>query len=74
MRRQDYGLTKFKLASMGNNSVEKSQLKIPNSHLHIIGKSKKCQVNPMKDVGGVAEPRSRSNGWTDGWNNAHTDK
>ena len=55
----------------------KSQIKILklHVHLHIIGrKSTKFQVNPMKDVG-VAETRSlgRIAGWTDRWNNAHTD-
>ena len=46
---------------MGNNSMENSQIKIPNSHahLHIKGrKSTKFQVNPMKNVG-VAETRSQ---------------
>ena len=38
-----------------------SRIKIlkPHAHLHIIGKeSTKLQMNPMKDVGGVAETRS----------------
>ena len=46
---------------MGDNSVKNSRIKILKSHahLHIIGrKSTKFQVNPMKDVGGVAETRS----------------
>ena len=39
--------------SMGNNSVNNSQIKIlkTHAHLHIIGrKSTKFQMNPMKDV------------------------
>ena len=65
---------------MGNNSVKISQIKILKSHanLHIIGrKTTKFQVNPMKDIGGVAETRSlgrpdgqmagQVEGWTEGW-------
>ena len=38
--------------------VESNFLK-PHAHLHIIGrKPTKFQMNPMKDVGGVAETRS----------------
>ena len=51
-------LAKFK---MGDNPIKKSQIKIlkPHAHLHSIGrKSTKFQMNPMKDVGGVAETRS----------------
>ena len=47
--------------SMGNNSIKNSRIKILKSHanLHIIEKkSTKFQVNPMKDVGGVAKTRS----------------
>ena len=46
---------------MGDNSVKNSRVKILKAHayLHIIGrKSKKFQVNPMKDVGGVMETKS----------------
>ena len=49
------------LVSMEDNSVKNSCIEIlkPHAHLHIIGrKSTKFQVNPMKDVGGVAETRS----------------
>ena len=47
--------------NMGHNSVKDSRIKILKSHahLHIIRrKSTKFQVNPMKDVGGVAETSS----------------
>ena len=47
--------------TMGDNSIKNSRIKIlkPHAHLHIIGrKSTKFQVNPMKDVGGVAETKS----------------
>ena len=47
--------------SMGNNSVKNSSIKNPKPHvhLHITGrKSTKFQMNPMKDVEGVAETRS----------------
>ena len=65
---------------MGYNSVKNSRIKIikPYAHLHIIGrKPTKFQVNPMKDVGGVAVIRSL--GWTDkgrmeGITHARTDK
>ena len=53
--------------SMGDNSVKNSRIKLlkPHAHLHIIGrKSTKFQVNPIKDVGSVAETRFL--GWTDG--------
>ena len=43
------------------NSIKISRIKIlkPHAHLHIIGrKPTKFQMNPMKDVGGVAETRS----------------
>ena len=46
---------------MGDNSVKNSRIRILKSyaHLHIIErKSTKFQVNPMKDVGEVAETRS----------------
>ena len=52
---------------MSDNSIKSSRIKIlkPHAHLHIIGrKSTKFQVNPMKDVVGVAETRSL--GWTVG--------
>ena len=42
---------------MGNNSFKNSRIAIPkpHTHLHIIGrKCTKFQVNPVKDVGGVA--------------------
>ena len=45
---------------MGDNSIKNSQIKIlkTHAHLHIIGrKSTKFQMNPIKDVGGVAETR-----------------
>ena len=54
-------LTYKAYVSMGNNSVKNSSIKNLKSHahLHIIGrKSTKLQVNPMKDVGGVAVTRS----------------
>ena len=64
--------------SMGDNSIKIAESKIPKSHayLHIIGRmSTKLQVNPMKDVGGVAETRSRrEDGRKDGRNDAHTDR
>ena len=47
--------------SMGDNSIKNSQIKIlkPYAYVHIIGrKSTKFQMNPMTDVGGVAETRS----------------
>ena len=59
---------------MGNNSVRDGQIKIPkpNAHFPIIGrKSTKFQINPIKDVRGVAETRSRTDGRMDGRNNAH---
>ena len=52
---------------MGNNFVKNSRMEIlkPHAHLHIIErKSTTYQVNPMKDVGDVAETRSL--GWTAG--------
>ena len=42
-------------------AIKTSRIEIlnPHAHLHIIGrKSTKFQMNPMKDVGGVAETRS----------------
>ena len=45
---------------MGSNSNKNSQIKIlkPHAHLCITGrKSTKFQMNPAKDVGGVAETR-----------------
>ena len=45
------------------------------SHLHVIRRrSSNFQVNPMKDVGGVADTRSlgRTDRRKDGRNNAHT--
>ena len=64
---------------MGDNSVKNSRIKIPKSHthLHIIGiKSTKFQVNPMKDVGGVAETRSvgRTAGRTEGRTHTRPDE
>ena len=64
---------------MGDNSVKNSRIKIlkPHAHLHIIGrKSTKFQVNPMRDVGGVAETRSlgRPGGQTDGITHTRTDE
>ena len=47
--------------SMGNNSIKNSSIKNPkpHAHLHIIGrKCTKFQMNPMKDVEGVAQTRS----------------
>ena len=47
--------------SMGDNSIKNSRIKILRLHadLHIIErKSTKFQVNPTKDVGGVAKTRS----------------
>ena len=67
---------------MGDNSVKDSRIRIlkPYANLYIIGrKPTKFQVNPIKDVGGVAETRSlgrtdgRAGGRKDGRNNAHTD-
>ena len=52
---------------MGDNSVKNSPIEILKSHAHltIIGKkSTKFHLNPMKDVGRVAETRSL--GRTDG--------
>ena len=46
---------------MGDNSVKNGGIKILNAHahFHIIGrKYTKFQMNPLKDVGGVAETRS----------------
>ena len=46
--------------SMGDNSIKNSRIKILKSHAHhhiIRRKSTKFQINPMKDVGGVAETR-----------------
>ena len=60
--------------SMDDNSIKNSRIKIlkPNAHLHIIGrKSTQFQVNPMKEVGGVAETRSL--GQTAGWTEGRTD-
>ena len=68
---------------MGDNSDKNSRIKIlkPHAHLHIIvRKSTKVQVNPMKDVGGVAETRSlgrtagRPDGRTDGITPTRTDE
>ena len=64
---------------MGDNSVKNSRIKILKSpaHLHIIGsKSTKFQVNPMKDVGGVADTRSLGGtaGWMEGITHTLTDK
>ena len=47
--------------SMGDNFIKNSRIKIlkPHAHLNIIArKSTKFQMNPVKDVGGVAETRS----------------
>ena len=46
---------------MGDKAIKNSGIKILKSYAHflIIGrKSTKFQMNPMKDVGGVAETRS----------------
>ena len=53
--------------------IVESKFQKSHAHLHIIGRmSTKFQVNPMTDVGGVAETRScGTDGWTDGRNNAH---
>ena len=64
---------------MGDNSVKNSRTKIlkPHAHFHIIGrKSTKFQVNPMKDVGVVAETRSlgRTAGGTDGITHTRMDE
>ena len=51
-------LTYKAYVSIGNNAVKNSSIKNPKPHadLHIIGtKSTKFQMNPMIDVGGVAE-------------------
>ena len=67
---------------MGDNSVKDGRIEIlkPHAHLLIIGrKSTKFQMNPMKDVGGVAETISlgRTEGRTDarmdGRKDGHTD-
>ena len=66
-------LAKFKSARATTIPSKKSLIKIlkPHAHLHIGRKSTKFQVNPMKDVGGVAETRSlrgpagRLEGWTE---------
>ena len=60
-------LTYKSYVSMGNNSVQNTSIKNskPHAHLHVIGrKSTKFQVNPLKDVGGVAETRSLE--WMEG--------
>ena len=61
---KDVKITRFltykAYVSMGNNSVNNSSIKSPkpHAHLHIIGrKSTKFQMNPMKDVEGVAQTR-----------------
>ena len=68
---------------MGDNTVKNSRIKIlkPHAHLHIIGRmSTKFQVNPMKDVGGVAETKSlgrtagRTEGRTDAITHTRTDE
>ena len=64
---------------MGDNSVKNSRIKIlkPHAHFHIIGrKSTKFQVNPIKDVGRVAETRSlgRTDRRMDGITHTPTDK
>ena len=54
-------LTHKAYASMGNNSVKNRPIENPKPHayLHIITrKSTQFQMNPMKDVEGVAETRS----------------
>ena len=48
------------MSAWANISVKNSSIKNPkpHAHLHIIGrKSTKFQMNPMKDVGGVAKKR-----------------
>ena len=68
---------------MGDDTVKNSRIKIlkPHAHLHIIGRrSTKFQVNPMKDVGGVAETKSlgrtagRTEGRTDAITHTRTDE
>ena len=59
---------------MGDNSIKNSPFKIlkPHAHLHIAErKSTKLQMNPIKDVGGVAETKSL--GRTDGWMDSRMD-
>ena len=59
----------------GRGSFSRIKILKPHARLHIIGrKSTKCQVNPMKDVRGVAETSSlgRTAGRTDARNNTHT--
>ena len=54
-------LTYKAYVSMGNNSIKNNSIKNPKPHAHlrIIGrKTTKFQMNPMKDVEGVAEIRS----------------
>ena len=56
------------------SKIVKIKILKPHAHLHIIGrKTTKFQVNPMEDVGGVAETRYL--GWTDGRTDGitHTD-
>ena len=66
-----------------DKSVKSRQIKTlkPHAHLHIIGrKSTKFQVNPMKDVVGVAETRSlgrrdeQTEGQTDGITHTRKDE
>ena len=68
---------------MGDNCIKNSRIKILKSHTHllIIGRQfTKFQVNPMKDVRGVAETRShgrtagRTVGRTDGITHTWTDE
>ena len=69
-------LAKFKSAwaiTVKNRRIKNPKL---HAHLHIIGRtSTKFQVNPMKDVGEVAETRSlrRTVGRTEGWMEARTE-
>ena len=66
-------LAKFKSAwAITPSKIVKSKFQKPHAHLHIIGrKSMRFQVNPMKDVEGVAETRSL--GWTAGQMERQTD-
>ena len=70
-------LAEFKSAWAITPSNSRIKILKPHAHLHIIGrKSTKFQVNPMKDVGGVAETRSlgRMAGRTDRITHTRTDE
>ena len=58
----------------GRNPIKNSRIKILKSHahLHFIGrKSTKFQMNPMKDVRGVAETRSWLAKFKSAWEKLH---